>query len=166
MILFDLKCDKQHVFEAWFSDSAAYDKQVKAKVVSCPDCGSTRISKAPMAPNLGKGTRKTGGVEIDKRAAAGTALKALSELRQQVEKNFDNVGDKFPEEARKIHYGEAEDRSLARAQFSGFAVCKDAFDHADIFGKLIVATGMNGGTVDTAVDDRRTDGPQFPLCTG
>lgn len=112
MILFDLKCDKQHVFEAWFSDSAAYDKQVKAKIVSCPDCGSTRIGKAPMAPNLGKGTRKTGGVEIDKRAATGTALKALSELRRQVEKNFDNVGDKFPEEARKIHYGEAEDRNI------------------------------------------------------
>lgn len=107
MILYDLKCAKDHVFEAWFRDSATYDEQVKSGEVACPVCGSARVSKAPMAPNIA--------VRQDREPAEGSRTKVmdkLRELRAEVEKNSDHVGAKFPEEARKIHYGEVEPRSI------------------------------------------------------
>ncbi len=63
MILYDLRCRKNHVFEAWFRDSAAYDDQVEAGEVACPTCGSKKVEKAPMAPRLAKGGLSKGGAE-------------------------------------------------------------------------------------------------------
>lgn len=109
MIKYELKCRKAHVFEAWFYDSAAYDKQAAGGKVVCPVCGSRKVSKAPMAPRL---ARSKGAQAADEARQMAKAMKALTELREHVEKNADYVGEKFPEEARKIHYGETDKRNI------------------------------------------------------
>jgi len=126
MIRYSLICDKQHTFESWFQDSAAFDKQVKRKLVTCPQCHSAKVEKAIMAPRIATKARRT--VEVAEPAAAAPAttpepvamvspqeqeIRAkLKELREHLVKNSDNVGQKFPEEARKMHYGEIEHRSI------------------------------------------------------
>ncbi len=119
MIVYNLKCRKDHVFEAWFRDSATYDAQAAAGELACPTCGNRGIEKALMAPRLGKSEK--GRPPVDAKAEqkavmetqqAGEAMKALSELRQKIEQNFDYVGPKFAEEARKIHYGETDSRNI------------------------------------------------------
>jgi len=117
MIVFDLRCGNDHVFEAWFRDGAAFDDQVAAGEVACPVCGDGAIVKAPMTPNLARGARAPGqGERHDAPGGdAGKAARLLGELRAaraHVEANFDHVGERFPEEARKIHYGEAEARDI------------------------------------------------------
>jgi len=130
MIKYSLVCDKKHEFESWFADSAAFDKQARRKLVTCPVCNSTKVEKAIMAPRV---AAKKGRVPIEMPApapetpaAAGPApapvamispqemefRAKLKELRDHLVKNSDNVGEKFPEEARKMHYGEIEHRSI------------------------------------------------------
>ena len=104
MIVYDLQCAKSHVFEAWFRDGATYDRQVKRGTVACPVCGDKRVTKSPMAPKLASTKEKA---KAD--AKLGDMLRGVREV---IEKNFDHVGDRFPEEARKIHYGEAEKRNI------------------------------------------------------
>lgn len=109
MILFDLRCPKGHVFEAWFHNSASYDSQAKAGAVSCPACGSRKVEKAPMAPRIGKG----GEAARQQMAAELTEMKRqLQELRTKVETNCDYVGPQFAEEARRIHHGEVAYRDI------------------------------------------------------
>ena len=129
MILFDLKCGKGHVFEAWFRDGTAAEKQLAGRKVACPACGSAKVQKAPMAPRIGKGQRKgapapeskapeapvgEGGALMSKEMAAKAAelRRELGELRSKIEANCDYVGGRFAEEARKIHYGETEARGI------------------------------------------------------
>ena len=132
MIRYSLVCDKTHDFEIWFKNSADYDKQSKRGLVTCPACGSAKVEKALMAPALGRGTRKGARAsepEIAPPAEASTPAESkspvamvspqekefrakLKELRDHLTKNADNVGGKFPEEARKMHYGEIEHRSI------------------------------------------------------
>lgn len=111
------------MFEAWFRSSSAYEDQKAAGLVECPHCGSTEVSKAPMAPNVAaKGNTKTDPApavansvkSVDPKAAelAAEAQKLFSKLRNHVEETCDYVGDKFAEEARKIHYGESEERGI------------------------------------------------------
>jgi len=114
MILYEVVCDRQHSFEAWFRDSATYDAQVAAGEVACPVCGSTDVHKALMAPRIASrkpsaetaAAAKPGGVDAEKVRAV------LHALRETVEKNCDYVGDQFAEEARKIHYGETDSRGI------------------------------------------------------
>jgi len=123
MILYGLVCDKEHQFDSWFRNSSAVEKLVKAGQVTCPACGSTKVKKALQAPNITPSKKK--GVApkqtLSEPAPAPTAevtqamekmTEAFKELRETIEKNFDNVGDKFPEEARKIHYGETPERGI------------------------------------------------------
>ncbi len=115
MIVFDLKCAKDHVFEAWFRDNATFDKQCSGKEISCPVCGERTIRKAPMAPNIAVGAGETGKAEL--RSAADNdmtekIMRTCRALRETVEKNSDYVGTRFAEEARRIHYGETEKRSI------------------------------------------------------
>ena len=116
MILFNLRCARDHVFEGWFRNGDAYEAQAAAKKVSCPVCGSRKIEKAPMAPRIGKGVSKDDGApaappaETSEKAAQ--LMQALRELRSKVEAESDFVGDRFAEEARRIHYGEVETRSI------------------------------------------------------
>ena len=119
MIVFNLKCRKNHVFEAWFSDSVSYDAQAEAGELACPTCGSRKIEKALMAPRLGRSGKSGHRAEakpnqkaVMETQRAGEVMKALSELRQKIERNFDYVGPEFAEEARKIHYGETDPRSI------------------------------------------------------
>jgi len=122
MIVFDLRCRRDHEFEAWFASSEAFEKQARAKKVACPVCGDTRVAKALMAPAVsGTKTRDAAAPPPHKSKGAGKAvmagqggqyMTALRALRDHVEKSCDNVGERFPEEARKMHYGEAEKRNI------------------------------------------------------
>ena len=130
MIRYTLVCDRRHEFESWFQDSAAYDKQAKRGLVSCPQCGSAKVEKAIMAPRLARKDKSTPIVAPVEQAAPAPAAAAtpapvamispqekefrakLKELRDHLTANADNVGKKFPEEARKMHYGEIEHRSI------------------------------------------------------
>ncbi len=116
MILFDLKCAKDHVFEAWFRDGDTFTVQSKTGEIVCPICGDSNVTKAPMAPQLARRRRDEGSMspsapnpEADHIAAAKQALEAL---QHQVKENCDYVGENFAEEARKIHYGEVEKRGI------------------------------------------------------
>jgi hypothetical protein len=124
MIVFDLRCKSGHAFEAWFASGVAYERQAKAGVVTCPTCGSSKVHKAPMAPNLlSHRTRsadapaaapKDGPTMATKGdfEQAAEVKRALRELRRQVEKNCRYVGHSFAEEARKIHYGEVKAHNI------------------------------------------------------
>jgi len=111
MILYQLACANGHQFEAWFRDGATYDAQSAAGVVYCPLCGCSGVTKAPMAPNVATG--KTGGKDsAPAEAVAEKITRAMDELRRHVEGNCDYVGEQFAEEARRIHYGEADERNI------------------------------------------------------
>lgn len=121
MIRYTLACDEGHSFESWFADSAAYDKQRRRKLVACPHCGSTKVEKAIMAPRLaasGQERIDAPPAPADKTPVAMISpqerefRQKLKELHEHLTKNADNVGAKFPEEARKMHYGEAKHRSI------------------------------------------------------
>ncbi len=108
MILFDLRCAKDHEYEAWFRDGASFDAQSAAGEITCPVCGGADVEKAPMAPRLAK--RKN--ADTSPAGEDGMALQVLKELHRHVRENCDDVGNQFAEEARKIHYGEAEKRGI------------------------------------------------------
>lgn len=110
MVVYDLKCGKSHLFEAWFRDSGAYEAQSLAGKVACPVCGSKKVARAPMAPNVARGSRDLSSSE--QKQQAKQMLTLLKDMREKVEKNADYVGPKFAEEARKIHYGEIDKRSI------------------------------------------------------
>jgi len=131
MIRYALICDRRHAFEIWFKNSADYDQQAKRGLVTCPQCGSAKVEKAIMAPSLGRGSKKGKAVEPAEVAPAPEPAKPedrtpvakvspqerefrtkLKELRDHLTKNADNVGAKFPEVARKMHYGEMDHRSI------------------------------------------------------
>ena len=127
MIRYSLNCEKGHGFESWFQNSAAYDKQVKRTLITCPICGSAKIEKAIMAPRLGHAemaeTPRLPPKPATPPAPADAPVavmspperelrKKLKELRDHITKNADYVGPRFPEQARKIHYGEIEHRSI------------------------------------------------------
>jgi hypothetical protein len=138
MIRYALVCDRKHEFEIWFKNSADYDKQAKRGLVTCPSCGSEKVEKALMAPSLGRGTRKGSSdamaIEVPPAPVETPTPEApsqvammppqmmspqekelrskLKELREHLIKNSENVGSKFPEVARKMHYGEVEHRSI------------------------------------------------------
>jgi hypothetical protein len=108
MIKYDLKCGEGHVFEAWFRDSAAYEALAAAGEVACPDCGDRSVTKRPMAPAVARADRTA----ARRRAVLAAALRELHSVRDHVERTCDYVGDRFPEEARRMHYGEAERHNI------------------------------------------------------
>jgi hypothetical protein len=119
MIVYQLHCSNGHEFEAWFRDMATYDDQAKRGDVDCPHCGDTSVTKSIMAPNISPARTKAslplGGANQEVRAheVAEKILEAVSALRIHVEENCDNVGADFAEEAKRIHYGEAEQRGIS-----------------------------------------------------
>ena len=139
MIRYTLNCEHGHTFESWFQNSAAYDKQAKRALVTCPVCGSAKVEKAIMAPRLARAEAAAPAEALPMPFPATPASlpapqpplpapgktpvaimspqerelrKKLKELREHVAKNADYVGPRFPEQARKIHYGEVEHRSI------------------------------------------------------
>ena len=108
MIKYNLKCENNHNFDAWFSDSSNFEEQNKKNLILCPKCNSTKIEKNIMAPNIGsKKQSYTNALKTEKNYE-----KIIRNVRKHVEKNFDYVGDKFADEARAIHYGEKEEREI------------------------------------------------------
>jgi hypothetical protein len=128
MIRYNLRCDRDHAFESWFQSSSAYESQEKRELVSCPACGSTKVERAIMAPQIvaKKGRERVEpapapSTPADVAAPASTPLMMaqerelrakLKELRDHIVKNADNVGERFPKEARKMHYGDIEHRPI------------------------------------------------------
>lgn len=111
MISFSLSCDNDHEFDGWFRSNDDFEAQKKRGLVSCPVCHSTRIDKALMAPAVASG-RDSGKVAL---AMGEDQRKAMVRLKQMVERmraEADYVGDKFAEEARKIHFGEVQARGI------------------------------------------------------
>ena len=107
MIIFNLKCfNCDFNFEGWFENSKEYLKQNKKNLINCPSCESTNIDKGLMAPNLNKKSNSKS--KITRKSLASN----VSKLKKIVEKNFDYVGENFTEEAKKIKYGEVEERSI------------------------------------------------------
>lgn len=131
MIVFTLRCRDGHEFDTWFRDSAAYERQARRGLVTCPDCGSTEVEKAVMAPRLGRSTksdpapRETPPATVpetpvdsptpakpERPPTPGEFRRALQVLRKYVETNCENVGKGFADEARRIHKGEAKARGI------------------------------------------------------
>lgn len=111
MIRFSLACDHDHDFDAWFRNNDDFDKQKKRGLVSCPVCGSSKVEKALMAPSV-QTARKRDKVALSIGAEQKQLMGKLKELTEKLKENADYVGDKFPEEARKIHFGEADPRGI------------------------------------------------------
>ena len=131
MIHYNLRCKKGHAFESWFQSSSAYEQQERRKLVNCPICGSSDVERAIMAPRIAskKGRDTT---PVEPAAAPAPAPEAtspasptpllmtqerelrakLKELRDHIVSNADNVGERFPNEARKMHYGDIEHRPI------------------------------------------------------
>jgi hypothetical protein len=126
MIRYNLRCERGHAFESWFQSSQAYESQEKRRLVSCPACGSAKVERAIMAPQI---VSKKGRDAAAPAPAASTEVATpastplmmaqerelrakLKELRDHIVKNADNVGERFPNEARKMHYGDIEHRPI------------------------------------------------------
>jgi hypothetical protein len=126
MIHYNLRCEKGHAFESWFQSSAAYESQEKRKLVSCPACGSVKVERAIMAPQIVTRKGREAPAPVPTAPAEATASETtpllmsqelelrtkLKELRDHIVKNADNVGERFPNEARKMHYGDIEHRPI------------------------------------------------------
>ncbi len=130
MIRYSLHCDRGHSFESWFQSSSAYESQEKRKLVNCPVCGSAKVERAIMAPQIvskkGRDSQSNDAFRRRSQPAEVTTpgstpllmaqereLRAkLKELRDHIVKNADNVGERFPNEARKMHYGDIEHRPI------------------------------------------------------
>jgi hypothetical protein len=119
MILFKLKCAAEHEFDGWFRDNAAYDRQHARGLIACPDCGTSKVEKALMAPRLGRSrpepaaaapvpTEKT----LNEAPSPAQLRRALQDMRRHVEAHCDYVGERFAEEARRIHNGESSARGI------------------------------------------------------
>ena len=131
MIRYALRCDRDHAFESWFQSSSAYDSQVRRKLVTCPVCGSAKVDKAIMAPRIvsKKGRERAAPEPVAAPTTAVTPQQQdapaslmltqerelrtkLKELRDHIVKNADDVGERFPNEARAMHYGDKEHRPI------------------------------------------------------
>ena len=126
MIHYNLRCERGHAFESWFQSSSAYESQEKRKLVNCPACGSAKVERAVMAPQIvskkgqdiaapapAPATDVTAPGSTPLMMAQERELRAkLKELRDHIVKNADNVGERFPNEARKMHYGDIEHRPI------------------------------------------------------
>jgi hypothetical protein len=111
MIRFSLGCQNDHVFDGWFRNSEDYEKQRKRGLIACPNCGSVKVEKALMAPSVSTG-RKREKMALAMNAEQKKAMAQLKALSEKLRENADYVGDKFAEEARKIHFGETNPRGI------------------------------------------------------
>ena len=126
MIRYNLRCERGHAFESWFQSSDIYETQEKRQLVNCPSCGSAKVERAIMAPRIVSGKSRDRAAPAPAPSAEATTpastplmmaqdheLRAkLRELRDHIVKNADNVGERFPVEARKMHYGDIEHRPI------------------------------------------------------
>jgi hypothetical protein len=108
VIIYDLKCEKNHIFEGWFKDRAAFEEQKEKKIVACPVCGSLSIDIAPSSITvMGK---EAGALNRNNKNLS--PVKALRMFNEYIDKTFEDVGSKFAEVALKIHFGEEDSRNI------------------------------------------------------
>lgn len=121
MIRYSLRCESGHEFESWFQDSGSFDKQVKRKLVACPVCDSVKVEKAIMAPRIARMRGEKRAPALPNESAPPSPMvmspenelrAKLRELRDFVKSNAEDVGQRFPAEARKMHYGEIKHRPI------------------------------------------------------
>ncbi|MCW5723040.1 MAG: DUF1178 family protein [Devosia sp.] len=111
MIQYSLQCSNGHGFDAWFKSAAAFDEQKARGIVSCAVCGDSAVEKAPMAPAVARTDHERSAVSAD-HPDATKLREMLRQYRQKVVNEADYVGDRFAEEARKIHFEEVEARGI------------------------------------------------------
>nr|CAD6432851.1 hypothetical protein REQ54_03767 [Rhizobium sp. Q54] len=126
MIRYSLVCDNAHGFEGWFSGSADFDRQVEAGLLTCPSCNSAAISKSLMAPSVSTARKKEEKQAVAMDLAQKQVMAKIREAVAAIKANAEDVGEKFPEEARKIHYGEADARGIVGQ--ASFAEVRDLLD--------------------------------------
>ncbi|WP_439617995.1 DUF1178 family protein [Shinella sp.] len=112
MIRYELSCDNGHTFEGWFGSADDFDRQQKMALVSCPTCGSAHVAKRLMAPSVSTARKRERRQELVVQAGQKEMMGKLREIVTAIRANSEDVGERFPEEARKIHYGETEQRGL------------------------------------------------------
>ena len=112
MIQYSLKCENDHSFDSWFASADAYDKLADNGMVSCAVCGSTKVSKAIMAPRVRTTKGKEAPVAPTLPTEKSAAEQAMAEMRAQVEQNSEYVGTNFATEARSMHLGDAPERAI------------------------------------------------------
>lgn len=112
MIRFSLHCDNAHEFDAWFRSNEDFDEQKKSGLLSCPFCHSTSIEKQLMAPAVSTARKREKQVGLGLEAEQKKMLSALREVTKKVRKEAEYVGDRFAEEARRIHFKEVEERAI------------------------------------------------------
>jgi len=111
VIKFTLRCGADHEFEGWFRDNAAFEEQAEKGVLTCPVCGDAKVAKSIMAPSI-RTSESAEAARAEQKTKLETFMKGLKAAHEHVEKNFENVGERFAEEARAIHYGEKEKRDI------------------------------------------------------
>jgi hypothetical protein len=111
MIRFELTCAQEHAFEGWFRDGASFEQQAAAGALECPLCGDHTVRKGVMAPAIARGRGAPTPPDPRKEAMA-MALVMMRQVQAHIQQSYENVGERFPEEARRIHYGEAERRDI------------------------------------------------------
>ena len=159
MIAYTLRCAVGHEFESWFASGSAYESQAKRGLVSCPLCGSTKVEKAIMAPSVARTDKRDTRPVPSAPTSSGTPApqpeqpmamlgererqlrEMIRALRKHVAENADYVGSRFPEEARQMHNGEIEHRSIW-----GEASAEEA--------KALVEEGVEVQALPTLPDDR------------
>lgn len=109
---FSLECKNEHAFEGWFRSNEDFDTQQKRGLLECPMCGDKHIAKTLMAPSVATGRTKDKIAVAAGQAAQAQMMAKMMEIAKEVKSKADDVGEKFPEEARKIHYGETEKRAI------------------------------------------------------
>ena len=112
MIRYELSCDNGHTFEGWFGSADDFDRQQKMALVSCPTCGSAHVAKRLMAPSVSTARKKQQRQDLAVQTGQREMMTKLREIVSTIRANSEDVGERFPEEARKIHYGETEQRGL------------------------------------------------------
>lgn len=113
MIRYNLICNNDHNFESWFRDSTSCDDQIRSKKVVCPECNSNVVTKALMSPRIPKkGSSNNEENTVLSNGRNNNLNDAIRKIRDEIKKNSEYVGKEFPEEARKIHYHESEERSI------------------------------------------------------
>jgi hypothetical protein len=112
MIQYSLKCENDHSFDSWFASADAYDKLADNGMVSCAVCGSTKVSKAIMAPRVRTAKGKEAPVAPTLPTEKSAAEQAMAKMRAQVEQNSEYVGTNFATEARSMHLGDAPERAI------------------------------------------------------
>ena len=113
MIKYALGCEGGHAFESWFPDSGSYEKQLRRALIACPECGSTRVEKAIMAPSVvGVRAESAPTVGAEPFPDARKMRAAMAQLRREIEARTDDVGEKFPDVARAMHVGDTQERPI------------------------------------------------------